>query len=604
MVNSFAVYIPSGPVADAADPPFSLPDSVEQTDGLPFGCKVFVQKKPQSSLIRVAQRQDGFAITIGGSYSADDLAEKLLTVDNKSSLEQLVAEHPGQYCGVVVSARLDSPIAVTDPMGQRALYCLTLTNGVLVGSNLGILRSLAGDEIAVPNRTDEAFLLRYAYLPPGKTVYRDVEELAPQQLIELEGVGVKSQSRFANDDLFQYDGDEPVGDLYQVLLDCTRHQLSDRKRVGVLLGGFDSALVASLLCRLGAEVETYSFRYDDAEFNQPLVDELADHLDIKHHWIKIDPEIVRTGIERYADCCNSPTVWPNYVVQTQHLCQVMSEHGMEGIFSGDGCDTAFLGYPSTHRRGRVYQRMPKLPRPFAGGIIRALDSVGMEYVFGHTFRVAKSLVHASCVAVDQRPLRSFQVFEPRSYRRLTGSPFPGEAECERILDRLGEKVGGLSYSRKVYFGKSKISPNRNKLISSIDISGLTIESPYLHPKLKSLAAKLPDELLRPSQKTSSKEGKALLMEMAESEGLLPREIIYQAKVAAIRSPIDQWYAGEMRSFLMNAMARLPFDANQKYIRSLVDDLAAERFYKRFLSDDMVVSLAASLLATYASYFPE
>ncbi len=601
MVHSFAVYVPAGSPSGEPEPVISAPANITEHAGLIHGCRVFVSGDKR--LVETVTSPDGFAVCIGGAYSRNDLVKQLLATEDQISLENLVSKTPGQYCAVVGSDKLPRPIAITDPSGLRSLYCLKLPHGLLLGSNVSILRLLAGDQIAVPNHIDEAFLFRYAYLPPGRTVYRDVEELGPQQFALLGPDGVQDKSPLPISCEIVANGDDPSDDLHDVLLECTRQQLGDRKRVGVLLGGFDSALVASLLCRLGADVETYSFHYAEEEFNQPLAEELSAYLDISHHWVEINAEIVQSGIQSYGDCCNSPTVWPNYVVQTQHLCRVMAEQGMECVFSGDGCDTAFLGYPSTFRRGTVYQRMPKLPRLLANGTAGTADAMGMEYLLGHTFRVAKSLLHASTVAVDQRPLRSFQVFDPHGYRRLTGKSFPAASESERVLDTLGEKINEMSYARKIYFGKSQISPNKNKLISSTDVSGLMIESPYLHPALKAFATSLPDEALRPSGKESLKEGKALLIHLAESRELLPPKIIFQPKLAAIKSPVDKWYAGRLRSFLMEMMKRLPFEANERYIRSLIDDLAAERFYKRYLSDDMVVSLAASLLATYASYFP-
>ena len=43
-------------------------------------------------------------------------------------------------------------------------------------------------------------------------------------------------------------------------------------RVGVLLGGLDSALVASGLKRLGKKVETFSFGFENSMFNQAHTD--------------------------------------------------------------------------------------------------------------------------------------------------------------------------------------------------------------------------------------------------------------------------------------------------------------------------------------------
>jgi hypothetical protein len=386
------------------------------------------------------------------------------------------------------------------------------------------------------------------------------------------------------------------------MLESSKQQLGEARRVGVLLGGFDSALVAALLVRLGVQVETFSFCYENTEFNQPFADTLADFLKIQHHWIPITPDVIKHGLQNYSSHCSWPTIWPNYVIQTQHLCKIMAEQDIESCFSGDGCDTVFLGYPSTFRRGSVYQRIPKLPSWLAHSIITILNSLGLEHVSGHIYRVVISLLRASIYPSQDRPLRSFQLFDPNSYKHLTGEAYPSPLFEDSHFQKMHELFSSQSYARKIYFGKSLISPNRCKLVSSSDIAGFPIHSPYMHPAVKSFAQQLPDELMRPKDKAGHKEGKYILMKMAEDEKLLPNDVIYQPKLAAIKSPIDAWYDNELREFMQEQLIDLPFEPNFQYLESLMSDLVIEKIYKNHFSEDMVVSLAISMLATYASFF--
>ena len=92
------------------------------------------------------------------------------------------------------------------------------------------------------------------------------------------------------------------------------------------------------------------------------------------------------------------------------------------------------------------------------------------------------------------------------------------------------------------------------------------------------------------------------MKMAENSGLLPSEIIYQSKIAAVNSPIDDWLAKDLYTFANKKLAYLPFSYESGYTKNLLGDLFLEKIYKDYFSSDGVVSLAPSLLLTYASLF--
>lgn len=603
MVYSFALFIPRALNFDLSTLDLRSKESVKEQVVPQIGV-LFKSGCSENDFIRVQNSDRMFVVSTGKSYRSHSFPACFLEAVGSHAIDEAVSREPGQYSAVLFDKKVRSLTLIGDPGGVRSLFYIPSRNGTFVASNLGIFRHLLGKDIVARDVQSEAFLLRYAYLPPGKTVYRRVRELPPGQLLNIEvNTGNLEDTRpirLCDTDIAT--PGEPCDALYELMLSVCKQQLGSMKRVGVLLGGFDSALVASLLARLEVDVETFSFSYEQGEFNQPFADELATYHGFKHHWVEIDSNIIGTGMSTYSESCNSPTLWPNYVIQTQYLCQQMVKEKIQGCFSGDGCDTAFMGYPSTYRRGGIYQRIPKLPQFLVTTVISLLGKSGAEYLFGHIFRVMISLLRASAYRVESRPLRSFQIFDPVSYERLIGQPYPDQTIMDGIIQELDTKVSAFTYPRKMYYGKSLFSPNRNKLVGSSDVAGFVIDSPYLHPHVKAFAQHLPDEVLRPTDANRSKEGKVLLMEMAEKYQLLPQHIIYQPKLAAIKSPIDSWFDSELRTSMLDLMEALPFPTNKRYTKSLLTDQWAERIYKKYFSDDMVVSLAASLLATYASYF--
>ena len=565
-------------------------------------CRVFLSRPDPGAFLSVAARGQEFAVRIGREYDGSQLAQLALDCQSSNELVDQINRCFGQYC---LAAYLDDRLHLfTDPGGLRELFYVQLAEGMLVGSNIWIIRQLLDKEIAKVDEIDQQFLLRFGYYPSDKTIYTSVKRLPSRSYFCFRRDGLEKQLQINHEREERASSvTNPVENLHQVLAECTSQQLGNVKSVGVLLGGFDSALVAAMAKQQGCEVQTFSFSYNDRRYNQPLTQELAKFLNIEHHWIDITPATIQSGLERYDQVCNAPVLWPNYVVQTQHVCEHIRAAGCQAIVSGDGCDTLFLGYPSTYWRGGIYRRMPRLPRYLSLLIGETLNALGAEYLCGHPFRVSASLLDASTYPTIRRPLRSFQIFNPMSFRRLTLGRRQQSSVLDARLEKMEQQCGTMSYVRKIYFGKSLISPNRTKLISSSDGSGLTIDSPYLHPRLSAFANSLPESVLRPD-KSSRLEGKAILMSMAEQKKLLPNNIIYQPKMAAIKSPIDQWIAGPLRPFMNEHLKALPFTKNDRYLQSLIDDLMVERLYKRYLAKDSVVCLAISLLATYASFFKD
>lgn len=539
--------------------------------------------------------------------TADVLLERYLSV-GKNFLSDIV----GPYAIAIVDQRSQSVILAADPSGGRSWFVSDRDGELTFSSHLYSLAQCL-EPAAQIDRSLEDFFLIYGFYPYGRTPYQGIRSLSPGEILEWNEDGLHSSRivpspPWKNGDTLQVSNQnsetEVVEHLYQAMVRATQEQLpSGKQKVGVLLGGFDSALVASIIKRIGHDVVTYSFYYDQAEFNQPHTDTLAKHLGIEHKWIPITRDIVEKGIQEFPKYFNQPTNWPNYVLQTAHLCKIMRLEGINHVYSGDGCDAVFLGYPGTYMRARIFAAMPALATWLHRGLMAIAARPSLDKVLGHPYRVALNILRSLGQKMPARGYLSFRIMDEISLEQLRRNKAPAaEKPLSQLVEDLSEPHRELPALRLAYQGKAAVSPNRNKLIGSSDYSGLTILSPYLHPGLKKFAVSLPEELMRPEEKTKAKAtGKYILMKMAEEKGLLPSSIIYQPKVAAVDGPIDEWYEGPMRNMLLEIMHGLPFDYDEKYANHLLDQKWSEKLFKRYVMTDKVISHAASLLATYATF---
>ena len=571
-----------------------------------------------AGLTALAHTEDGFALAHGSAHPVRGCDDTGIRVDDALGIagralqrlksgESAVEGLAGSFM-VVAGCREGQVQVAGDGSGNRVPYCSVADEELAVASHPLVCARLHGQ--VELDRSLEDFFLVYGFLPSGRTLYRGVEQLAPGEAYAWGFAGWCLHRPSSNTQPGMVipvpESEDALYDwLYQVMMGCVQDQLPAAAEVGVLLGGFDSALVAAILQRLGKRVHTYSFRYADARYNQPHTDTLSRHLGCKHTWVDITPEVIAAGLQNYGEHYVQPTNWLNYVIQTVHVCDRMRSDGLDIAFSGDGCDAVFLGYPGTYKRTRSFARLPQLPSWMVAGLTGLLGRPGLDRFIGHPHRVAMTLLRATARPMPTRAFLTFRVMDETTVNALRRGARPDRSEAvESIVRSLAEPFQGLSIQRIGYAAKGLVSPNRTKLIASTDVTGVRVHSPYLHPDLRRFASRVPDHLLREEgQSRIADPGKICLMRMAERHRLLPHEIIYQPKLAAVDSPIDSWFSGALRPALDQALSGLPFTPDPRQIEALVKTTWPERLYKRHLGSTQVISDAISLLATYGAMNP-
>ncbi len=515
------------------------------------------------------------------------------------------------YYGLCVFDKSENAIFLAgDPYGLRRLFYYHDGDRLIFSSSLAAAGLALGDELEI-DRSLEDFLLSYDFLPWERTPYKGIKTLEKGKMLKwcqgkVEYHEIKKNqvwdTRLSSIDFNHCSEEKLIDHLYDIFITAIEEQLPAGGKIGVLLGGLDSALIASVLKRLGRDVTTYSFQFKDSYYNQKYTDLLASFAGITHKWVPISKEMIRKGLEDYAFIFNQTASQAHYPIQTARACAAMRADGIEYCFTGDGCDGIFMGYPNVYRRARLFEKAGNIPPVLLNFLLLLSKPWFFEKHLGHVYRVGRNYLTIWGRKMPTRGHIAYRVFDELTLKRLRGAPPPQENNIEEILDELSAGLEHLSFTRLAYHGKSMPGLNRTKLEGSSNFAGMVINSPYFHPGMISFANQLPEQMLRPAQtRLPISAGKYILVRMVEEKNLLPHEIIYQEKRSPVASPIDQWYASELKNEVNILLKHLPFPYNQKYIDNLLRPKFAEHLFRKLLTVDHIASQTIGLLLTYAGF---
>ena len=519
----------------------------------------------------------------------------------------------GHYTAVVFDKKRETLFLACDPYGHCQLFIWENAGQLVFSSSL--FTTGKGIPSLHPDSRYEDFFLIYGFYPNNATPYENVSSLKPGEVVQWQrGNLTRHQVAHRNpwnerfSDLSEDMREEKlISVLHEAYMDALEDQLCDQKEVAVLLGGFDSALVASALTHMGKKVETFSFYYNNTAYNQPHTDTVSKFLGSKHNWVLIDTSVIRSGLENYHSTFNRPTNWSNYVIQTVHVVEEIKKRGFENIYTGDGCDYIFYGYPLTYKRATLLRYMKMLPQPLKHAILKLGESELLDRKIGRPYHIALSMLRSTTRDWPQSSYLTFHVFDQFSLHLLKNRQAINTASIERTLEELAAPFSHLEPIRLAYTGKLALAPYRIKMAGSTDTTGIPIAAPFLHIGMKDLATNLPEKFLRPKEKEKvGTEGKYILMKMASVKKMLPDEVIYQKKVGAVDAPLVEWYSGPLRQTLLDLYTHLPFTHDDTYIQNLIKPTFAEDMYFKLISRDtsniVTISHGLSLLATYAAFW--
>lgn len=536
--------------------------------------------------------------------SARLAAEYLLERFNKYKYKFLNGVF-GSYALVVLDKRNGDIYAATDSEGHRRLFYSENDRVFNLATHINIMSWQV--DIKHLNHIDEAFFLSYEFLPERKTIYPQIKYFQADKIAyhhhDLQLYNRVNVEKNIETIAIPSDENDLIDLLYSEFMDAVRRLLPSEKKVSVMLGGFDSAVIAAALVKLDKDVETFSFYFDDKAYNQSHTDTLSNYLGINHHWVRITPEVIKEGLSQYPYIFNQPSSQAHYYIQSDYTLGKIKGLGYRYCFTGDGCDELFLGYPTVYRRAKIIGKLKRLPKKLISSIRYILALPVVEDRLGYISRMIRNIL---LVLGRNMPARGFvanRIIDEYSLSRLM-------PDSEKYIEKLVEDMleyEAISYQdigilRLAYTGKSMVKSARNKMEGAALNNGVVMLSPFYDKKFRDFVCEIPESMLRPSEKNKQRAiGKYIFVEMARKYKLLPDEIILQKKASPVTSPVDYWYMRELHDYLIASLDSLPHKYNRSYIEKILSYKVAEDFLRKRLLGKNVMNII-SILVTYSAYF--
>ena len=275
--------------------------------------------------------------------------------------------------------------------------------------------------------------------------------------------------------------------------------VSDVPAGALLSGGVDSSLIASIAVTIRPEIELFTVKMSDKEFDEtPLAKMLVERIGGNHRIIPADP----IKVEEYTQLMQqfSEPLGDSSAIAMWIVSRAAKKY-TKVFLTGDGGDEMFAGYDTI----TLAAKMKKYRRLLNNKIGSALNS-GLHYCF---FKKPKSIL-----------LRKFATFIGQG----STSALSAHAENSMIADRFSMQILGprlttasesKNYIEKLesFLRKSAIGSEldalmaldiKNKLagdyLPKVDVASMqhSVEarSPFLHHKLAELSYRIPVEMKR------------------------------------------------------------------------------------------------------------
>lgn len=479
---------------------------------------------------------------------------------------------------------------------------LAKDNHYCFSSRIHEVSTLVHDSLSPP--TELEFLLCYQFSPGSGTHFSNIMKAGSGNIVDFnirtQQVGIRPKKEIHTTERYSGSEDPIIDQLYTDFLYALEQQTAGFDRVGVLLGGFDSALIVSGLKRLGKEIKGYTFRYDYEKYNQTHIDEIIREFRIDHEWIHISDRDIIDGLKSYSRYHDQPTSQPHYLVSTLKAARAIAGDGMDLCLTGDGCDGVFFGYPTVYRKFRLLERLNKAPGFIYSGLGLLFRSLTLEKFLGHPYRMARHITQALSRRPEILNFLTAAVIDSTTFRGLWDTGHGIASHDETIYD-YWVNCGKPDHIHAAYLGKNMVGLNKAKLSSCFNETGITLKTPYLHPAISQYARKLSSEHWISNRERKAVSGKHLITRMAIEKSMLTGEIVYQPKMSPVCSPVDHWLKTSLRQEILEFLAPRDESINSSFLHSMLREKAAETLYKKYVTIDDYTSHVLGMLASYLSY---
>jgi len=471
----------------------------------------------------------------------------------------MLSELNGIFALALWDPRDRSLLLARDGAGVKPLYVAHAAAGVLFASELKSLLAHPGLDRTLDVAAAWSHLT-YLWAPTPQTMLKSVRKLEPGHALRIEQSRVTRKWRFYELPYPAPRFSGSVADATRELLASlqtavTRQMVADVEVGAFLSGGLDSSAVVALAREQALEgrlacftIETSHSAADEGFADDlPYAREVAAHLGVDLHTIRVGPEIVDRfeSMIWHLDEPQADLAPLNALL----ICELARSHGIKVLLSGAGGDDIFTGYRRHYAlmQERWWAWLPMPARRALASAARKLPAGGSRLR-----RVRKALSNAGLDG-DDRLISYFQWLPPAEGAHLLSAAAATEVagfHPDQLLRQSLTSIAAESEPlNRMLFLEAKhflCDHNLNYTDKMGMAAGVEVRVPFLDPDLVEFAAGLP-----PTFKQHGREGKWIFKRAME--GVLPHEIIYRPKTG-FGVPLRRWLRNELKPLVDDVLS--------------------------------------------------
>lgn len=535
----------------------------------------------------------GLALTFNGEiYNFRELREELTRLGygfvRDSDTEVLLRAYQhwesgvvnhlrGMFAFAIWDARNERLFLARDRFGEKPLFLCENGSGLYFASEIKALLRVPGVKVSV-NLEAVWDYLAYRYVPGPKTLFTGIRKLMPGTTATWERGKLKEERYWMAPDrsprCLQLPQRDTVSTFLSRLDEAVKLQMVSDVPFGAFLsGGIDSSTIVALMSRHNSKVKTFSVGFSEDSYSElDYADEVAAHFGTEHHEIVVAHRDIIDRLPQLVAYRDAPVSEPADVPIYLLACE--AARSVKMVLTGEGSDELLGGYPK-HLAERFAQGYQLLP-----GCIRHRLIEPLVHALPYGFRRTKTAVtNLGIEDSRERYVRWFGALNRSERDRLSTLRLNGTSFTDAPPFDADSRSSALR--RILYFDQTSWLPDNLLERGDRMTMAASIEArvPFLDHELAAFVSSLPDRY-----RIRGLRSKWILREAGKQ--LLPERILTRPKVG-FRVPINEWFRGEMRGYLLDhlqsgsSMIRAYCDA-RVLDKVLADHLNGRQNYEKLL----------------------
>jgi len=474
----------------------------------------------------------------------------------------------GMFAFAIYDTRKKRLVLARDRVGIKPLYYYLTDQELVFGSELKQIKAVVKNKLSVNHKALSDYFT-YGYIAGEKTIYNEINKLAPAHLISIDNSGLKplvQKNKYWN---LVYQPDNALTEnewqerIDSKLTECINmHLVSDVPLGAFLSGGVDSsAVVAIMASQLKQPINTFSIGFKEKKYNElDFARIVSKKYKTNHRELIVEPSSIEM-ISQLASMYDEPFA-DSSAIPTYYVSKFAGEY-VKVVLSGDGGDELFAGYKrylNILKFEKLQKRLTPQSRHFFSLAIKLLPNYnGFKDKFYYLSKPYTDIAAYPAIFknYERNGLLNTEILHSLSDYR---------SENERLKILKSFEGNDLITNAGLLDVETYMTDD---ILTKVDRASManSIEArvPLLDHEFIELAFQIPSHF-----KIHKQSGKHIFKKMLEK--YLDKEILYRKK-QGFGLPLSSWFNNELEPYtnekLLNKNSRIYNYINYNYVESIL-----------------------------------